>query len=245
MKGILLAAGDCPRLRPLTATIPKPMIEVAGRPVLEHNVRLFARHDIRDLIINLHSYPVKVMDHFGDGDRFGVSIRYSYEAELLGTAGALKRVEDLLTEAFIVMYADNLTRCDLTRLVGRHREGKGVVTLAVVPAEPGAKGVVTIDREDRIRQIAAGADAGRSWVSPNGERTQWLNGEIAVMEPSVLAFISDKRSSDLKRDVFPALLAADRPMVAYRMEEGFWRIDSPAEYARVKELIESGMIVLP
>ena len=104
MKAMILSAGEGTRLRPLTERIPKPMIPIAGRPILEHNIRLLAKHGIRELVINLHHCPDVVTDYFGDGHAWGVSITYSYEPVLLGTAGAVKKVEALFDSTFLVVY---------------------------------------------------------------------------------------------------------------------------------------------
>ncbi len=98
MNALLLAAGEGTRLRPLTEKLPKPMIPIAGKPILQHNVELLARHGIREIAINLHHCPEVVRSHFGDGSRFGVSITYSYEPELLGTAGAVKKLESFFQD---------------------------------------------------------------------------------------------------------------------------------------------------
>ncbi|MEE3335516.1 MAG: nucleotidyltransferase family protein, partial [Candidatus Latescibacterota bacterium] len=107
---MILAAGRGERLRPLTDRVPKPMIPIAGRPLLEHVVQLLRTHGFDDLVINLHHLPEAIKDHFGDGDRFGVRLRYADEPRLAGTAGAVRDVarsgffED---EDFLVYYGDN------------------------------------------------------------------------------------------------------------------------------------------
>src|ERR1700676_2990811 len=116
MRAFVLAAGEGRRLRPLTERVPKPMIEIRGRPILEHNVRLLVRHGFDDITINTHYLPDVVTAHFGDGRKFGARISYSHEDELLGTAGALNAVRARFDETFAVLYGDNLTTCDLSRL---------------------------------------------------------------------------------------------------------------------------------
>lgn len=246
MRAILLAAGKGTRLQRLTTTIPKPMLHVAGRPILEHNIRLLARHGIRELVINLHYYPVKVMDYFGDGSRFGVSILYSYEAELLGTAGAVKRVDDMLTEPFLVLYADNLTTCDVTRLMKCHLEKKGMGTVAVFERpDVESSGVVTIGEDDRIEAFVEKPDAATMPRPSTSSSKSWVNAGVYVLEPSVLRFIPRDRYCDFGHDAFPAMLAAKERLVAYRMTEGLWWIDTPSDYARIQSLAAAGEIVLP
>ncbi len=92
MKAVILAAGKGERLSEITQKIPKPMIEFKGKPLLQHNIELCKKFGIEDIYINLHHLPDKIRDYFGNGERFGVNIKYSYEKELLGTAGAVRRI---------------------------------------------------------------------------------------------------------------------------------------------------------
>ena len=99
---MILAAGRGARLRPLTDALPKPMIPIAGRPLLEHVIRLLSRHGFDQLVINLHHFPEIIRDHFGDGGDWDVRIHYSLEDELLGTAGAVRRMATFFDEPFLV-----------------------------------------------------------------------------------------------------------------------------------------------
>ncbi len=92
MKAVILAAGKGERLSEITQSIPKPMIEFKGKPLLQHNIELCKRYGIEDIFINLHHLPDRITKYFGDGERFGVKIKYSYEEELLGTAGAVRKI---------------------------------------------------------------------------------------------------------------------------------------------------------
>src|ERR1044072_9517480 len=100
-KAMLLAAGKGPRLKPLTETVAKCMIEIGGKPVLEHNIVWLRKYGVTDILINLHYLAEAVMNYFGDGSRFGVRLKYSYEEELLGTAGAVKKVESFFDAPFL------------------------------------------------------------------------------------------------------------------------------------------------
>ena len=131
MKAMLLAAGLGTRLRPLTYELPKPMVPILGRPVMEHIMRLLARHGFDDVIANLHYFPDLIRDTFGDGSRHGIRLVYSYEPELLGTAGGVRNVRDHFgDETFLIISGDALTDIDLTALwrgaqgEGRHRDAR-------------------------------------------------------------------------------------------------------------------------
>lgn len=228
MKAMLLAAGEGRRLGPLTESCPKPMVEIAGAPILEHNVRLLVRYGIRDLIINLHHQPAAITEHFGDGSRFGARIAYSYEAQLLGTAGAVKNVEAQLTETFVVLYGDNLTTCDLGRLIAFHQQKGGIGTMALFHRENAtASGIAEIADSDRIARFLEKPGRGEVFSS-------WVNAGILVWQPAVLDFIPAASAADFGRDVIPALLAAGRPLYGYKMSEGLWWIDSPDDFERTR-----------
>src|ERR1700682_3691954 len=109
MRALVLAAGEGTRLRPLTLDRPKPMVPLGGRPLLEHLVDLLRNHGIREIAINLHYKAEAITSYFGDGSRFGVSITYSPEAQLLGSAGAARLLDWYFQEPFLVLYGDVLT----------------------------------------------------------------------------------------------------------------------------------------
>jgi mannose-1-phosphate guanylyltransferase/phosphomannomutase len=131
MKAFVMAAGAGTRLRPLTFEIPKPMVPVVNKPVLEHTLENLRRHGICHVVLNLHHYPHMVRDHFGNGDGLGMKILYSYEKELLGTAGGVKRMEKYLDTTFIVMSGDGLTDIDLTRAIKYHKQMKALGTMVL------------------------------------------------------------------------------------------------------------------
>jgi len=132
MKAMILAAGFGTRMRPLTLQVPKPMIPVLNRPMLEHTLDLLRGQNITDLTINLHHMPDAVTDHFGDGARFGARIHWSKEDAILGTAGGIKAAQrHLAGSAFVVMNSDVLADIDLKQVLAFHREQGSVLTLAL------------------------------------------------------------------------------------------------------------------
>lgn len=238
MKAMVLAAGRGTRLRPLTERTPKPMIPVAGRPVLEHNILLLAKYGIRELVINLSHCPEAVTGHFGDGRAWGVSITYSYEPVLLGTAGAVKKVESFFDSTFLVVYGDNLTTCDLGQMCAFHHEKAGVGTIALFHrSDPMASGIVGIDKDDRIIRFL-------EKPTPQQVFSRWVNAGLLVLEPEVLPYIPADRPSDFGQDVLPALLSAGLPLYGYRMSGALWWIDIPKDYQRVQEAVERGRLKL-
>jgi mannose-1-phosphate guanylyltransferase len=232
MKAMLLAAGEGARLRPLTDKIPKPMLALGGRPILESNVKLLAAHGVRDIAINLHHQPQAITDHFGDGSAYGVRIRYSYEPELLGTAGAVKAMEHFFDDTFYVLYGDNLTDCDLGRLLALHRLNESRLTMALFHRENAtASGIAQCAEDGRILKFVEKPREGDVF-SP------WVNAGALALEPAVLARIPREGPSDFGRDVVPALLAAQERVYGYKMTENLVWIDSPEDYRRAQQAVE-------
>lgn len=236
----MLAAGEGRRLGMLTGTRPKPMIEVGGRPVLEHNVRLLAAHQIRDVAINLHHRPDAIVAHFGDGGSLGVRITYAVEPDLLGTAGAVKNLAAFVTDTTIVIYGDNLTTCDLTSLVEHHRSRGAAMTMALFPRQDVAQsGVAEVDDRDRIVRFI-------EKPVPGTTASTWVNAGILAIEPALLDVIPAAGPSDFGRDIVPALIARGEMVCAYRLrpDERLSWIDTPADLARATATWGAGEVEL-
>ena len=120
MKALILAAGEGRRLGPLTLDRPKPMLPIGRTPLLEHLLRWLRRYSITRVAINLHHQPHVITGYLGDGSHLGMSIAYSYEEELLGTAGAARKLQSFLDETFLVVYGDVFTNLNLARLLRFH-----------------------------------------------------------------------------------------------------------------------------
>src|SRR5437879_12831 len=155
MKAMVLAAGLGTRLRPLTETLPKPLLPVAGRPILEWNLLLLKRHGITEAIINLHHLGDQIVRALGDGARFGLRLAYSHEPTLQGNSGGIKTAAHFLMDGpFLVHNGDTLSECDLTALIAAHRASAALATLAVRDdPEASTWGPVTLDAHGRILQI--------------------------------------------------------------------------------------------
>jgi mannose-1-phosphate guanylyltransferase len=234
-EAMLLAAGKGTRLRPLTETVSKCMVPIAGRPLLEHNVEWLRKYGVTRLVINLHHLPEAVMSHFGDGSRYGVHIDYSIERELLGTAGAVKKVAGLFNGPFFVWYGDNLSTCRLDRLWEAHRASGGVATIALHYREdPTQSGIVELDERDRIARFLE---------KPRAEEvfSHWVSAGIFVLEPEVLEMIPPEGAQDFGRDIFPALLERGAKLAGYRMaeDESLWWVDTAADLRRVEAMRNS------
>lgn len=226
----MLAAGEGTRLRPLTETLPKPMIPIAGKPILEHNINFLSRSGIHEIAINLHHCPEVVMNHFGDGSSFGVNITYSYEPELLGTAGAVKKLEGFFEGTFFVIYGDNLIDFDLNRLLSFHHEHQGIGTIVVhYRDEVSQSGVVSLDAYDRVTYFLEKPRA-------NQAISHWVNAGVLVLEKQVFQYIPSGAPSDFGREILPNLLAKGESLYGYKFSAGeqIWWIDRMEDYERVQ-----------
>jgi NDP-sugar pyrophosphorylase family protein len=237
MKAFILAAGLGTRLRSLGLDLPKVMVPVGGKPLLEHHLELFKRQGIRELIVNLHYLPEKITSYFGDGSRFGVKITYSREPELLGTAGAVKKMErELLDGTFVVFYGDNLVRVQFAPLIEFHRARKAVATVALFASpEPWTGGVVETDSNGRVLRFVEKPD-------PKQVSTNLISAGIFVIEPSVLEMIPAGKFYDFGRDVFPKLLAEGRPVYAMMPEAYIRDVGTPERLAKAQQDFEQGML---
>jgi NDP-sugar pyrophosphorylase family protein len=225
MKAMILAAGLGTRLRPLTEEISKPMVPIVNRPVMEHIVDLLSRHDFKDIYVNLHYYPDIITKHFADGARWGVSITYSYEEELLGTAGGIKKLEnELKGDTLLVISGDALTDIDLTGLIEYHKGHGAIATLVVTPVDdPSKYGVVITDDRNRIIgfQEKPSREAAKSHVANSG---------IYVFEPEVLEMIPAGSFHDFGSQLFPRFLEENIDFYGY-IHDDYWNdVGSFEEY---------------
>lgn len=228
MKAMILAAGEGTRLRPLTLERPKPMLPIGGKPLLEHIIDLLKRHGIREIAINLCYKPQAVIGYFGDGRRFGVEITYSIESPILGTAGAVKKLQDYFDKTFIVVYGDLLTDLDITSLVEYHKGRGGMVTVALYKVEnPSACGLVDLNERGRIQRFV-------EKPPPEEVFTDLANAGVYVVEPDVIDHIPSDTLYDFGQDLFPALLERGVPVYGYPIKDYLIDIGTLEKYERAQ-----------
>lgn len=237
MKAMLLAAGFGTRLRPLTDRLPKCMVPVAGKPVLQWNIEWLRSQGVVELVVNLHYHPEVVTGFFGDGSSFGVHLEYSYEPELLGTAGALWGARDFLSgPRFWVLYADNLVNCSLERMESLHRTQNATLTMGLFWREDvSASGVVRLDNQGRIVEFKE-KPAAHEVIS------HWVNAGIFLCEARVHNFIPPQQTSDFGHNILPVMLAAGEQMYGYPLGPGeslHW-IDTLEDLTRTESVLLSG-----
>lgn len=236
MRAMVLSAGYGTRLSELTRETPKPMLDVAGRPMLELILRHLGSQGVRRVAINLHYRPEAIEGFFGDGSWLGLELRYVYEPELLGTAGGVANMGDYLSAegTFLVQYGDVVTDQELGPIVDLHNR-RGASMTIVVHRRPGSNSVVVFGEDGRITSFVE---------RPSREELEraaspWVNSGIAVCEPEILSFIPATDESDLPRDVFLPLVERGalyaHPLSGYRCA-----VDSPTRLEEVREAVASG-----
>ncbi len=220
-----MAAGLGTRLRPLTYEAPKPMVPVANRPVMEHILLLLRRHGFGEVIANLHWFPDTIRERFGDGSEMGVDLTYSFEEELLGTAGGVRNVAEFFgDEPFLVMAADALTDIDLAALRAAHEANDGVATLAVKRvANVSEFGVVITGSDGRIQGFQEKPDRAEAL-------SDLASCMIYVLDREIFDYFPDRPVADFALDVFPALLSNDVPFHVHEIDAYWNDVGSLPEY---------------
>jgi NDP-sugar pyrophosphorylase family protein len=213
---MVLAAGLGTRLRPLTGAISKPMAPIVNRPVMYHILRLLKRHGINEAVANLHYHPHAITNYFGKGQKLDIDLRYSLEAELLGTAGGVKKVQKFIGDGtFIVISGDALTDIDLGGLLEKHRAAGGIATLALKKVDDASKfGVVILDRDDRILGF-------QEKPEPGEELSHLCNCGIYIFEPAIFDHIPKDTFYDFGKQVFPDLVSRNIPFHGFEID-GYW-----------------------
>ncbi|MBK5110113.1 MAG: NDP-sugar synthase [Thermoleophilia bacterium] len=224
---MVLAAGLGTRLRPITYSIPKPMVPVLNRPVMEHIVRLLAGHGFERIVANLHWFPDTIESHFGDGTDFGVELSYSYEDALLGTAGGVRKAAGFFGESFLVISGDALTDIDLDAMRAFHESHEGVATLATRKVtETSQFGVVIAGDDGRIQGFQEKPD-------PAEALSDLANCGIYMFDREIFNYFPGPGESDLASpddpagfadwayDVFPALMEAGVPFYSHEVD-AYW-----------------------
>jgi mannose-1-phosphate guanylyltransferase/phosphomannomutase len=217
VKAVVMAGGEGTRLRPLTATQPKPMVPIAGTPCIEHILALVRRHGIEDVVVTLAYLPQVIRSALGDGADLGLRISYAVEEEPLGTAGSVRNAGELLDEPFVVISGDALCDVDLTALMEFHRTCGATITLAVKSVEnPLGFGVVIAEEDGRITRFLEKPGWGQVF-------SDTINTGIYVIEPSVLEAIPTDRPYDFARELFPRLLEEGADLFAYVIPDSeYW-----------------------
>jgi mannose-1-phosphate guanylyltransferase len=234
VKAVILAGGEGTRLRPLTLSVPKPVVPVVDRPFLRHQLDLLATVGVTDVVFSVAYRPERVQAVFGDGTSLGRRILYAVEETPLGTGGAVKNAERHLDDTTIVFNGDVLTDVDLKAVLRAHRETRAAATIVLTPVpNPAAYGLVEIDATGRILRFIEKPD-------PSQITTDTINAGIYVLETTALALMPPAVNHSIERAFFPALIARGDRLTGF-VHRGYWiDIGTPAKYLQVHRDILQG-----
>jgi len=231
-----MAGGFGTRLRPLTATLPKPMVPVANRPMMEHIIRLLRKHGFDEIVVLLYFQPESITDHFGDGTHFGVNIRYIRPDGDFGTAGSVRLALDMLDDHFLIISGDVLTDFDLNSAFRFHEENQAQATIVLTRQEnPLPFGVVITDPDHRITRFLEKPSWGEVF-------SDTINSGVYVLDKEIFAEIPPGRFVDFGRDLFPRWLAENKKLFGF-IAEGYWRdIGNVDDYTLAHQDILQGRV---
>ena len=235
MKAVVLAGGLGTRLHPLTINLPKPMIPVANRPIMEYIIELLAKHNFKDVSVLLYHQPHIIKNYFGNGNKFGINLSYVEAPENYGTAGAVRYAAADFKEPFLVISADLVTNIDLGRIAEFHRDKKASFTIVLTRVgNPLPYGIVITNQDGRIKHFLEKP----SWSEVFSDT---VNTGIYVIDPDILRHVPEEKEFDFSRDLFPILLA-EKEKIYGCVAEGLWKdIGNLEEYGKVHGQILKGV----
>ncbi|MBD2196370.1 MULTISPECIES: sugar phosphate nucleotidyltransferase [Calothrix] len=240
MKAMILAAGKGTRVRPITYTIPKPMIPILQKPVMEFLLELLRQHGFDQIMVNVSHLAAEIENYFRDGQRFGVQIAYSFEGQIVegelmgeavGSAGGMRRIQDFspfFDDTFVVLCGDALIDLDLTAAVKWHREKGSIATIiskSVPLEEVSSYGVVVTDEEGRVKAFQEKPSVEEA-LSTN------INTGIYIFEPEVFKYIPSGMEYDIGSELFPKLVEIGAPFYAIPMDFEWVDIGKVPDYWR-------------
>ncbi len=239
MKALILAAGLGTRLQPLTNTTPKPLVPIAGKPLLQYHLEQFAEYGIKDILINTHHLPEQI-NHFVKEwmeKHPDMHIETTFEHELLGSAGTIEVNKKFFEneDTFLIMYGDNFTNINYEKLFARHAETKGLMTIACyVEEKPETKGIADIDEDGRILRFV-------EKPKPGQIDSKYANAGIYVADKKLFHYLEHEyvKPYDFGHHVFPSLLAKNEELFAYIMTESFIDIGTLESYAKAQSIPNS------
>jgi len=217
MKALILAAGFGTRLQPLTNELPKPLFPVLNRPILEHTLHFLSSQGIKEIAINLHHRPEKIIDYFGDGKGFGVNLHYSKEEKILGTAGGIKKLQSYFQdETFLVIKSDVFADINLNDFLKFHIEKKARLTL-VVRQDANVEKYKSIQRVEEGRIVHF---LGKG-IKNSEPVTQVMFTGIQIIEPDIFSRIPEDKFCGTTEDVFPGMIQDELPIYGF-LHDGYW-----------------------
>ena len=236
MKTVIMAGGKGTRIASVAQDIPKPMLPVAGKPVLEREIECLCDQGYTDIIITVSHLGSVIMDYFGNGEKFGVNIRYFNETVPLGNAGALFQMKDELTEDFLLINADAIFDIDVNRFLDFHKKHGGFVSLFTHPNDhPYDSGLIVTDEQGRVEKWLTKEEPHEGWYKNR------VNAGIHIISPHILETQVSPGKIDLDRQLLKPLAGTGK-MFAYDSPEYVKDMGTPERFAQVSEDFALGVV---
>lgn len=236
IKAVILAGGEGHRIKSKFPDLPKPLIGIGGKPVLQYQIKNLCKYGIKDILLVTGIRDDKIKEFFGDGSSFGVNISYFQELRPMGTAGALFYLADDLSSDFILLYGDLVMDVDFARLLAFHRNQEALATLAVHPNNhPYDSDLIIMDNQMRVSEILGKNDR------PDGCYANCVNAGVFVFNIKILEYIKENKQQDLEKDIIAAALDSKR-IFAYRTTEYIKDMGTPERYDLVQKHINKGIV---
>lgn len=244
---VIVAGGLATRMKPLIDDIPKCLINLDGKPLIQYQIEFFKKCGFADFIFCIAHLADKVKAYFKDGSRFGVSIKYSQEnKELLGTAGAVKLVEELIPEEedFIVYYGDSLTTMSFNKFLKFHVKAGGIATVCIRPLPEGyrSSSVIVLDENKKIRVFLEKPQTEE--IEKYHHKKKYINNGIYVFKKEVLKLIPENTKYDFAEQVFPLIMEKGLGIYGYSTEEYFREIGTIEKYEKFLDGMKSRKNIL-
>ncbi len=216
MQAVILAGGSAAQLHSFTPDVPTPVIPLFDRPVVEHGVRLLAKHAITDIIVATSRHTAQVVQHLGDGSRWGVKIRYCIEDEPRGTAGALKFAQSMINDTFVVLPVDSITDFDIAQALDAHRSASAVASVMLYEVDSATEPtLVRCEKNGRATRLIYKPKAAEVSADPTSTG-------IYILEPEVLSCIPHNEKYDCGRQLLPRMVNNREPVYGFAIP-GYWR----------------------
>lgn len=237
MKVVIIAGGQGTRIASVNSEIPKAMIPVNGKPVLEYQIELAKRYGLNEFIFIIGHLGDTIKDYFGDGSEWGVSITYYHEQIPMGTAGAMPEIAHLLTEDYFMFYGDTVMDIALDKMLKFHKEHQADATLFVHPNDhPYDSDIVEIDQNSHLVQLHVKPHQ-NGFISRN-----LVNASLFILSPQVIDYIPKGQKSNFEKHIFPKCLAGGLQVYGYVSAEYIKDMGTPERYEKVCQDVVSGKV---
>lgn len=238
MKALFLAGGLGTRLKPITDDLPKPMVPIMGKPLLERNIENLKKHGVDEIVLSTCYKPHKIEKYFEDGRKLGVKISYISEDMPLGTAGAIKNAQRFFNDTFLVFNADILSDIDISEMIRFHKETGALATIAVTQVDnPSAYGVIEHDKNGFVTAF-------KEKPQPHESSSNLINAGVYIFEPQLLNEIPAGRAVSIERETYPLLLQKGFKIAVYNRCSYWLDLGTPEKYLKAHKDILEGILQL-